>query len=87
MRRVVILAATVALAGCGGGGDSVTFPALGAEQDGYPAAAVDDQAEADAVCEAAQDEWPAEWADAEDAVTLDVPDEGGDDPDLICTHP
>jgi hypothetical protein len=73
----------LAVAGCGGDGDgNVSFPALGAEQDGYPSVDVSDETEADELCADAQEGWPDEWADA-DAVTIDIP---GDASDLICTR-
>lgn len=87
MGRTVLIAAasiTIALTGCGGGSSDVTFPPLGAEQDGYPSVDVADQAEADKLCDAAGEEWPGAWAEADEAVTLDIPDS---DSDTICVRP
>lgn len=73
------LALAVTLAACGGGSD-VTFPSLGAEQDGYPSAPVATEDEANEICNAAQSDWPEEWSDAE-GVTFDIPDT---EADLVC---
>jgi hypothetical protein len=61
------------------GGDSTaaSFPPVEENEAGLPYAPVTDEAEAEALCDAAQATWPADYA-AYDQVTFDIPGTGSD---------
>lgn len=83
-----VLTAGALLVGCGGSGADVTFTAPSGTEDGKPAVEVANADEASELCEAAQEEWPAVYEETgADAITFDVPDQGGEEPDLICARP
>lgn len=81
MRAIAAIFTAIALtlAACGGddGGEPTTFPAGKINPAGHYYVPVSDQAEADSLCSAAQEDWPEEYAEYDD-VTFDLPNTGSD---------
>jgi predicted small lipoprotein YifL len=82
---LVALILAAAVAGCGADTEKTPtdFPPVKVDASGTAVAPVDDRAEADRLCDAAQADWPTAYAKYP-YVTFDVPDT---DSDFSCVRP